>query len=205
VGVPTAARTRAHNRSIDHTLDHTRRAISDLLFLKDEPGTVDLTLVLGNNYEPSMEPAIELFHAGLTPAILITGGWHGEPLGRPSEARRFAAYAQERGVPESALVLEERASNTLENFAFTRDIVEERWGWEAVRQVAIVCLSFHTRRALMTAQAHWPADVSYLFLPVIDRRNIGQNTWWLTEEGRKRVMAELRRIGEYGLKGDLAV
>jgi uncharacterized SAM-binding protein YcdF (DUF218 family) len=150
-----------------------------------------------------MDPAIALYQQGLTPKILITGRTPADSDHVVPEAVRFFEYARERGVPAEAMITEEQATNTKENFVFSRRLIEERWGWSAIRKVAVVCLAFQARRALMTAAAHWPEEVELVFRPVIDERDIGSDTWWQNEAGRHRVLAEIRRIGQYGLQGDL--
>jgi uncharacterized SAM-binding protein YcdF (DUF218 family) len=181
----------------------SHEAISQFLFLEDELKPVDLAIVLGNNWRPTMDPAIELVKRGFTEHVLVTGSWRGDAEGRPTEAARFVEYALERGVPEEVLIQESEATNTKENFTFTIPLVEARIGWERVRTVAVVCLSFHTRRALLTARRWWPEHVEYVFHPVYDERDIRPDTWWRTESGTQRAMAELRRIGEYALQDDL--
>ena len=41
----------------------------------------------------------------------------------------------------------------------------------------------------------------------VDRegRNIGKDCWWESQTAIERVLAEIKRIGEYGLSGDLSI
>ena len=55
----------------------------------------------------------------------------------------------------------------------------------------------------MTAKKFLPTNIKYYFSPVIDERNIKKENWWKDEVAKTRVLEELRRIGEYTLKGDL--
>ncbi len=180
----------------------TREAISNLLFMEDPVQSVDLVLVLGNTWLPSMDPAIEMLTHGHARHVLIVGGVYGGEEGRP-ESEALMAYALERGVSQDKMILETKSTNTLENFVLSRDIVEGSIGWSNVRKVAVVCKAFHTRRVLMTAKKNWPAHVEYIFRPVEDEREIRREGWWEDSVARERVLAEVRRIAEYAIKGDL--
>jgi uncharacterized SAM-binding protein YcdF (DUF218 family) len=98
-----------------------------------------------------MDPAIELYEKHFTPKILISG--FGRCHTELPEYELFRRYARDKGIPESALLVEPKATNTLENFTFSREIIEAEFGWENLRRVALVTKPFHMRRAVMTARA----------------------------------------------------
>lgn len=184
-------------------MHETRQAITDFLFLRDEPAPVDLCVVLGSKYAETMDPAIDLYRRGWAPRILITG--HGPAEEQVKEADLFRDYTLAQGVPESALIVEREARHTRDNFELSAPLIEAAIGWDKVEAVAIVGKPYHMRRALMTAQRFWPAHIRYLMLPSSLPQDLKSDTWWESDWGRFRVMDELRRIGEYGAKGDLAV
>ncbi len=66
---------------------------------------------------------------------------------------------------------------------------------------------FLLRRASMyAAKCGYPVDkVQYYGIVDTEGKNIGKATWWENQEAVRRVMAEIRRIGEYGEKGDLSI
>jgi hypothetical protein len=181
----------------------TREAITEFLFLQDEPAPIDLCLVLGSRFAETMDPAIELYGRGWCPRILISG--HGPDEDQEKEADLFLAYALEQGIPREALLVEREARHTRDNFEFSAAVIEQQVGWSALKTVGIVGKPYHMRRALMTAQRFWPPGLKYLMLPSNLPRDLKAQDWWESEWGRFRVMDELRRIGEYGAKGDLAV
>jgi uncharacterized SAM-binding protein YcdF (DUF218 family) len=180
----------------------TREAITQLLFVRDEPAPVDLAIVLGSKYPTTMDPAIALYRLGWAPKILITG--HGPREDQEKEALLFSAYAVEQGVEEADILLEVEARNTLDNMLLSMPIVEAAIGWDAIRRVSITCKPFHARRALMTALHHWPAHLEYLLLPSDDLRDIQPHDWWANQDSHRRVMDEVRRIGEYAVRGHLS-
>ncbi|SFI07411.1 YdcF family protein [Albimonas pacifica] len=89
-----------------------------------------------------IETAARLFAAGRAPRILVTGG---APAGGPAteaEAMRRALAA--RGVPEGAILVEDRARDTLENARFSIPILRAA----GVSRVVLVTDRVHMPRAL---------------------------------------------------------
>jgi hypothetical protein len=115
----------------------------------------------------------------------------------------YRDYAIQQGVPAAAIAVEEKATNTLENFTFSARIVEAEIGWSKVRTVAIAAKPFHMRRALMTARANWPAHLRFVMRPSDAPDDPPAATWWQTEAGRGFVLSELRAIGTYALAGQI--
>lgn len=175
----------------------TREAITQFLFLKDEPAPVDLCFVLGSPSISSILPAVALYQQGLTAKILISG--HGPQKDSVAEWQVYRDYAIANGVPESAILVEKQASNTLENFTFSKVVIEQELGWENLHKIALVAKPFHMRRALMTASRQWPAHLQYSMQPSNAPDDPPAETWWQTPSGRNFVLAELKAIGTYGL------
>ena len=183
----------------------SRDAITRFLFIEDPPEPVDFAFVLGSLTTSSVEPAVELYRRGLTSRIVISGfgpSAEGQP-DRRSEAEIHRDHAIAQGVRDDDILIETRATNTLENFRFTSPIVERHLGWDKIRAVSISGKPFHMRRALMTARAEWPPHLRLVMLPSKRPDDPPAQTWWQTEAGRRFVLNELRSIGAYGLQGDL--
>ena len=86
----------------------------------------------------------DLWHRGVAPVLVLTGGR--DPLARASiaEADAFAARARELGVPDDALLLERDSSNTADNARhLAKLLLPDR------RRVRVVTQPFHLRRALL--------------------------------------------------------
>jgi hypothetical protein len=185
------------------SFDETRDAITRLIFMSHAPARVDLALVLGSPSISNILPAIALYLNGMTGQILITG--HGpSPDGAP-EWRVYRDHALAAGVPEAAILIEPEARNTRENFALSARLIERDIGWSTIGSLAICSKPLHTRRALMTARRHFPRHIALLMIPPAHPDDIQASDWWRTPHGRERVMGEMRRIGEYAMKGDLAI
>ena len=173
----------------------SRDAISRFLFFcaRRCAAPVDLCFVLGCPTPSTWIQLIELFRKGWTPKILIPG--YGRGHTELPEYELFRRYALERHVPESALLIEPKATKTLENFTFSRAVIESELGWERIKRVALVTKPFHMRCALMTAQGQWPDHLEFIALPAKVPGEPLADTWWQNEDGRGYVFTELRAMG----------
>jgi len=89
---------------------------------RDERRPADAIVVMGAaQYDGRPSPvfaaridhAVELFHAGIAPWLIVTGGKaEGD---RTTEAASARAYAIDRGVPADAILAEDRSRTTLES------------------------------------------------------------------------------------------
>jgi uncharacterized SAM-binding protein YcdF (DUF218 family) len=120
----------------------------------DQVRPVDAIVVMGAaQYDgrPSPQLAARLDHAldlwptDVAPVIVVTGG--NQPGDRFTEADASAAYLTERGVPESAIVLEERGSSTYESLRNVADLAGDTIG-----SVLIVTDPYHALRSRLTAE-----------------------------------------------------
>ena len=104
------------------------QVIWDYLRLGQKPEKSDCIVGFGNFNTDIARRAAELYHQGLAPKILFTGGLgrNTEGLLPEPEAVRFARVAMECGVPEEDILLEDRSTNTKENILFTRQLLEEK-------------------------------------------------------------------------------
>jgi hypothetical protein len=79
----------------------------------------------------------ELWHQGLAPRVIFSGGWGNWTRGRwdRPEAEMFADRAMERGVPHGVIGLEPRSENTGENVRFTMPMLDGGAIWVAKPQM----------------------------------------------------------------------
>lgn len=182
----------------------TIEAITDFLFIESSMNNVDLIFVFGNDWLDTMKEVKTIYEKGISDYILISG--HSASKERSeSEASRFMRKGVELGIPSEVFLLEKQATNTKENMQFSLPIIEEKIGISKITKILFVCKTFHTRRVLMTAKKFLPASIEYSFYPVNDERNIRKDNWWEDSTSFERVIAEVRRIAEYTLKGDLSI
>ena len=103
------------------------QVIWDYLCLHQAPQKADVIVGFGNFNEDIPRRAAQLYLQGYAPKILFTGGLGRNTLGLlpESEADRFARVAISCGVPEEAIIREDKSTNTAENILFTRKLLEE--------------------------------------------------------------------------------
>lgn len=123
--------------------------------LTPEPAKSDVLVVLGSHDLRVAEHAARLWHEGWAPLLVFSGG-RGKVTESwaDSEARFFADTAESLGVPRSAILLEEEATNTGENITLTRALLD-RHGIP-VHQAILVTKPYMARRAVATAAKQWP-------------------------------------------------
>src|SRR3954467_5754248 len=88
----------------------------------------DAILVLGSHDLRVAERGAELWLQGWAPLIIFSGalGNLTRHVWKETEAEKFARIAIERGVPESAILVENQSTNTGENILFTQQLLSER-------------------------------------------------------------------------------
>lgn len=116
----------------------------------------DILLVLGNSDINTIVRGIELYKMGLAPYIVITGGHGGvtSNLWVETEAQVFSRIALESGVDASKIILEDKSSNTGENYEFSGKLLKDLS--VSFESVIIVTKPYMERRAYATAKIHWP-------------------------------------------------
>jgi len=121
----------------------------------DQARPVDVIVVLGAaqyDGEPSPQLAARLDHVAelwpreLAPVVVTTGG--GRPGDRFTEAQASASYLAERGVPESAILLENDGSTTFESMENVAAELEQR----GLDRVLIVTDPYHALRSRLIAE-----------------------------------------------------
>ncbi|GAB3205860.1 YdcF family protein [Marinactinospora thermotolerans] len=122
----------------------------------------DILLALGSHDLRVAGYAARAWERGVAPLVVFSGdrgrhtsGQTGPARWERPEAEEFAAVARrETAIPDSAMLLERRATNTAENFAFSRLLVDGHG--IAVRRAVVTAKPYMGQRALATAAVHWP-------------------------------------------------
>jgi len=111
----------------------------------------------GGGYQERVRQAVDLYEAGYAPALIFSTGF--VYAFREAEVMRDLAVGL--GIPEDAIVLEERAGSTYENVIFSGDIARQY----NFRRVLLVSSPYHMRRALLTWREQVP-DIEVVATPV---------------------------------------
>ena len=147
--------------------------ITDFIFVENDILQADIIFMPGGSHPQQMEKAAELYHRGLAPYILPSGGYNSKI--NETEWNYLRRIGLELGVPEEAILKEDQAKNTFDN---------ARNSWEVIE-------------ALMTYQTVFPTNIKFMVSPIIDERGIKKDNWFLEEKKIKVVMTEVEKIGRY--------
>jgi uncharacterized SAM-binding protein YcdF (DUF218 family) len=98
---------------------------------------------------------VELWKQGYAPRLVLTGGVgaHG-----PAEGVVAARIAREQGVPESALIVEDRSHSTEENARFARELL-------GASRVLVVTDAYHVLRSELIYRRHFE-EAALVGLPI---------------------------------------
>lgn len=175
-------------------LEEPIAAITEFIFLETPISNADIILIPGGHHPQLMERAAELYHRGLAPAILPSGGTNFHLPGL-TEWAYLKEIGVSLGVPKTAFLREDKARHTFENAELS---------WKAivkaaleVRSAILVCKAFHARRAHMTYSIAFPEHIRFMVSPIHDERDISKDNWCTSEMGIHKVMGELVKIGRY--------
>ncbi len=123
--------------------------------LTDDRTAADAIVVLGAaQYDGRPSPvfaarldhAVELYHAGVAPWLIVTGGK--QEGDRTTEAATARAYAERHGVPADRIIGEDRSRNTLASVRGVAAVMQER----DLRSAVFVSDPTHMLRVLRMAR-----------------------------------------------------
>lgn len=146
----------------------------------DEMTKTDVIVVLGAGMDPDgtlhqstilrVDRAVELWEAGIAPAIHFTGGKAIE--NGPSAGQQMAQYAISKGVPATATTFEAKSLSTLQNALFSQPMLAD------AQTITLVTEGFHLPRAYVSFK--WAGNHK-IYLTYSERfRNNGESSQFST-------------------------
>jgi uncharacterized SAM-binding protein YcdF (DUF218 family) len=116
----------------------------------------DCILVLGSHDTRVAGRGAELYLEGWAPLLIMSGGLGRltKELWNETEAALFAKIAMKKGVPEDAILIEDRSTNTGENILFTQKLLEEKS--ISAESFIVVQKPYMERRSFATFKKWWP-------------------------------------------------
>lgn len=116
----------------------------------------DVAIGLGSHDLGVASHAAELYHAGMVPLVVFSGG--NSPtttkLFPRGEAVHYREHAMSLGVPDDAILVEPNAANTGQNVSFSRAVLAAHG--HSARSVLVVSKPYMERRAFATCRKVWP-------------------------------------------------
>ena len=174
------------------------RAVTDLVFVQDAPEAGDVILIPGSLHEEHVLLAAKLYRAGYAPWVLPSGRhaigldrFEGDPA-FDSEWAWMRSLLMANGVPDTAILREDRATYTWENAQFSRRVTDVM-GLQ-VRKALLCCRAFHAARAQLYYQAAFP-EARLLVCPA-PVPGFSRDDWFLTPQSRACILGEVRRLGD---------
>jgi uncharacterized SAM-binding protein YcdF (DUF218 family) len=167
----------------------------DDYFVSDDIFPADLAIVFGmTTWRRPCARAVELYRDGMARKLLFTGGFNRTI--QAVEAEEMARGADAAGVPQSDIIIEAEAANTVENVTNARRCIEQSLGIDNIRSVLLVAIHFHMRRVKVIVERTFPRHIhvgcaSYpsAFYDSLD--------WSQSERGRADVASEARKLEAY--------
>jgi uncharacterized SAM-binding protein YcdF (DUF218 family) len=141
-------------------MDHRTKALAerlwDYLKLSQQIENSDAILVLCSHDKRVAERAAQLFLDDWAPLLIFSGGLGSitRTFWTEPEADQFAAIAIQMGVPQERILIENRSTNTGENFRFTRKLLVEK-GIDPQKFI-VVQKPYMERRSFATFRKLWP-------------------------------------------------
>ncbi|BCN30827.1 YdcF family protein [Anaeromicropila herbilytica] len=187
--------------------------IGDFIFIENKPENADAIMVVGGSFPELSEIAADLWKNNYAPYIFIGGGVSVKTGIFPGPRTKQEIYNKDyiteydfykdvllmNGVPESAIVGENRSSFTRENALFAKNVADEKK--MNLKKVLLICKAFHARRCLMFYQSAFP-NVEFLVIP-FEVYDLTKSNWFQSEYGIKRVLGELKRCGDQFTADDI--
>jgi uncharacterized SAM-binding protein YcdF (DUF218 family) len=148
--------------------------VSLYLPIEDAPQKADaIVAISGGDTNARVLRAIELYKQGLAPKLIFSGA--AQDPNSPSNAFIMRRTALRNDVPESDILIDESAKNTMENAQGVGELLGDD------KTIILVTSEYHQRRAAKAFAKNLP-DVTIINIPAEDK-HWGQKTWWLTPYG----------------------
>ncbi len=131
--------------------------VKDYLFFGDTSlAPADVILIFGNRHicKIAAQKAADVYGQGRASLIIASGGVRLADANYRTEAEVIERQLLASGVPKQAILLENSATNTLQNVCNSRRLVKQTYG---MTDIGVICIShiINARRSLMTMGRHW--------------------------------------------------
>lgn len=160
----------------------------------------DAILVLGSHDPRVAERGAALWLEEMAPLLIFSGGLGNFTAGiwEDPEAVIFGRIARRMGVPDEAMLLESRSTNSGENIRFTQELLKSK-GLDP-RSFIIVQKPYMERRAYATFKKNWSDKSVLVTSPRISFEDYPSDSISL-EIIIQSMVGDLQRIREYPKKG----
>lgn len=181
--------------------------ITQTVFVASEPQPTDLLFIFGTSSIDNeiLESVARDCQKGCFPKVMVTGlsGRLYSETGKPV-AHIMRDELIVRGVPSEVILVQDRSTNTLEDVAFSLDVLEKHS--ISPESIAFLCKAHHSGRCLRTLRKFFPSQTlsPITYVAEYDGIKVSREDWYQHEVSIGRVYGEYLRIIEYAERGDIA-
>ncbi len=165
---------------ISHLLIGRYLSPSDILTQAD-------AIVVVSGDSDRMRHAIDLYKQGYAPKLILSGAARD---GLTSNALAMYIEASRSGVPNEAIITEEKAYNTYENAIYTKEIVLS----QGMKNLILVSSPYHQRRVYETFKSVFKGTSIQLQNSPSSYSNWKTNNWWVSERESHLTQEEALKI-----------
>lgn len=144
-----------------------------------------IVVVSGGDSNKRIDKGVQLYKEGWGKVLIFSGA---AAEGDISNAQAMKNIAVSRGVPQAAVLVEEKSKTTAENAEFTAEIIKER----GYKSIILVTAPYHQRRTYNLFKKELP-NVEILNQSAIDE-SWRKKGWWESNVGRFLTVGELGKI-----------
>ena len=181
--------------------------ITQTVFVASESQPTDLLFIFGTSTIDNeiLESVARDCLQGRFSKVLVTGlsGRLYDETGKPV-ARIMRDELIARGVPSDIILVQDRSTNTLEDVAFSLDVLEKHD--VSPESIAFLCKAHHSGRCLRSLRKFFPSQTlsPVTYLAEYDGVKVSKADWYKHPVSRGRVYGEYLRIIKYTERGDIA-
>ncbi len=195
-----------NSKKMEMTKEKALNLIWDYMHMEHTLKKADAIFVLGCRDTRVAEHAAQLFLDGLAPIIIFAGSGsiHNSKPGREqfvgsTEAEVFADIARKMGVPEEAILIENRSQNTGQNYEFSIQLLREK----NIEPNTVIAVQkpYMERRTYATGKVWWPNIELIVTSPPIPIEKYEDASNSHNEHWIHALIGDLQRIKEYPAKG----
>ncbi|MBI5733321.1 MAG: YdcF family protein [Candidatus Kerfeldbacteria bacterium] len=181
------------------TIHQLAKKIWNYHHLNQKLEKADCILVLGSYDIRVAERGAQLFLDGYAPLIIFSGGLGSltKNIWLEPEADKFAEVALKMGVPKDRILIENKSTNTGENFLFTKKMLSERN--INPKKFILVQKPYMERRAYATFRKLWPEKKCVVTSPEISFEDY-PNKEIVKDDVINIMVGDLQRIKIYPQK-----
>lgn len=178
-------------------VDDLAKKVWDYMVKRDELKKVDAILVLGSKESSPAKYACELFLQGFAEYLIFSGGVKFSET--KTEAEEYFDIAIKMGVPKEKIIVENKATNTGENFSCTAQLLKSLN--LDFQSFILVQKPYMMRRTFATGKVQWQNKELLVSCENISYEDFLKQSLVSKEDLINTMVGDLQRIKIYPEKG----